>query len=123
MKNCDVCSQRISTEAIWCPTCGHPNKSSSFDVPMKRRVVTGLLALFLGGLGFHKFYLGKSKVGLLFLVFVWTLIPSIIALVQGIYYMLQSDESFLRAQGLSPSNSTYVSNATYDAKADAKGVF
>jgi TM2 domain-containing membrane protein YozV len=90
---------------------------------MKRRIVAGLLALFLGGLGFHKFYLGKSKVGLLFLVFVWTLIPSIIGFVQGIYYLLQSDDSFLRAQGLTSQNSTHVAKTVYDPKADSKGVF
>ncbi len=123
MKNCEACGQRISTEAIWCPSCGHPNKGSSFDVPMKRRIVAGLLALFLGGLGFHKFYLGKSKVGLLFLVFVWTFIPSIIGFVQGIYYLLQSDDSFLRAQGLISQNSANVAKTVYDPKADSKGVF
>lgn len=123
MKNCEACGQRISTEAIWCPSCGHPNKGSSFDAPMKRRIVAGLLALFLGGLGFHKFYLGKSKVGLLFLVFVWTFIPSIIGFVQGIYYLLQSDDSFLRAQGLISQNSTNPAKTVYDPKADSKGVF
>ena len=90
---------------------------------MKRRIVAGLLALFLGGFGFHKFYLGKSKVGLLFLVFVWTLIPTVIGLVQGIYYLLQSDDSFLRAQGLTSHNSAHVEKAVYDPKADSKGVF
>lgn len=90
---------------------------------MKRRIVAGLLALFLGGLGFHKFYLGKSKFGLLFLVFVWTFIPSIIGFVQGIYYLLQSDDSFLRAQGLISQNSTNPAKTVYDPKADSKGVF
>ena len=39
-----------------------------------------LLAVFLGGVGAHKFYLGQSGLGVLYLVFCWTFIPSIIAL-------------------------------------------
>ncbi|HTX79076.1 MAG TPA: TM2 domain-containing protein [Longilinea sp.] len=38
-----------------------------------------LLALFLGDFGAHKFYLGQTGWGITYLVFCWTLIPSIIA--------------------------------------------
>lgn len=49
-----------------------------------KSVSTGvLLALFLGGLGIHKFYLGQSGWGVLYLLFFWTFIPSIIALVEA----------------------------------------
>lgn len=43
-----------------------------------------VLALTLGGLGVHKFYAGYTGRGILYLVFVWTYIPSIIALIEGI---------------------------------------
>ncbi len=49
----------------------------------KSAVVTLLLTIFLGGLGIHKFYLGKPVLGILYLVFSWTGIPSIIALVES----------------------------------------
>lgn len=39
-----------------------------------------LLALFLGGLGAHKFYLGKTTAGILYILFSWTTIPAWIAL-------------------------------------------
>lgn len=39
-----------------------------------------LLALFLGGIGAHDFYVGKTVKGLIKLAFCWTGIPSIIAL-------------------------------------------
>jgi TM2 domain-containing membrane protein YozV len=47
---------------------------------MKSKGVAAILALFLGGLGIHKFYLGQSGRGLLYLIFCWTFVPAIIAL-------------------------------------------
>lgn len=41
-----------------------------------------LLALFLGGLGAHRFYMGDVGLGILYFVFVWTFIPAIVALVE-----------------------------------------
>lgn len=43
-----------------------------------------LLALFLGNLGIHKFYAKKYIMGLVYLLFCWTFIPCIIALVEAI---------------------------------------
>lgn len=45
------------------------------------KVVYCLLALFLGGLGVHKFYAGKIGTGILFIMFCWTFIPSFIAFI------------------------------------------
>lgn len=42
-----------------------------------------ILALFLGGLGIHKFYLGKSGMGILYLLFCWTSLPAIIAFIEA----------------------------------------
>ena len=42
-----------------------------------------LLALFFGGLGAHKFYLGKTFAGILYLLFCWTTIPEFIALFEA----------------------------------------
>lgn len=39
-----------------------------------------LLALFLGGIGSHDFYVGKPVTGLIKLAFCWTGIPTIISL-------------------------------------------
>lgn len=41
-----------------------------------------LLAFFLGGFGGHKFYSGKIGTGILYLIFSWTFIPSMIAFVE-----------------------------------------
>ena len=61
---------------------------------MKSKTTAGILALLLGGLGVHRFYLNQIGLGILYLVFCITFIPSIIALVDGIIFLTQSDESF-----------------------------
>ena len=48
------------------------------------KVVYCLLALFLGGLGVHKFYSGKIGMGILYLVFCWTYIPAFVAFIEFI---------------------------------------
>ena len=51
-----------------------------------------LLALFLGGLGAHHFYLGKYWLGILYLLFFWTFIPAIIALFECFFLGSRVDE-------------------------------
>lgn len=60
---------------------------------MKSRTTAAILAIFLGGLGIHKFYMGKA-IGLVYLLFCWTYIPAIIALVEGILYFSATDNEF-----------------------------
>jgi TM2 domain-containing membrane protein YozV len=61
---------------------------------MKNRTTAGIFALILGGLGVHKFYLGKTGQGIIYLLFCWTFIPAIIALIEGIKFLTMSDEQF-----------------------------
>ena len=49
-----------------------------------------LLALFIGGLGIHKFYAGYNNKGILYLVFFWTGVPGIIAFFTGINALMNS---------------------------------
>ena len=60
----------------------------------KSRTVAVLLALFLGGIGAHKFYLGKVGAGLLYLLFCWTFIPAFIAFCEAVMWLCTSNESF-----------------------------
>lgn len=62
--------------------------------PVKSKIVAGLLAIFLGGLGIHKFYLGKIGQGIVYLLFCWTLIPEVIGFIEGIVYLCSNDENF-----------------------------
>ncbi|MCZ0754300.1 TM2 domain-containing protein [Anoxybacillus sp. J5B_2022] len=71
---------------------------------LKSKVVAGVLAILLGGLGIHKFYLGKLGQGVLYLLFSWTGIPSIIGLIEGILYLFKSDEEFNRQYNYVPED-------------------
>lgn len=52
---------------------------------VKKSTSTGiLLALFLGGIGAHWFYLGRTGRGVVYLLFCWTFIPEIIAVFDAI---------------------------------------
>jgi len=59
-----------------------------------RRSTAGLLALLLGGLGIHHFYLGHPVAGFLNLLFCWTFIPAILALITAIQYFSMTDDAF-----------------------------
>lgn len=48
------------------------------------KVVYCILTFFLGGIGVHKFYSGKIGLGILYLVFCWTYIPAIAAIIEFI---------------------------------------
>jgi hypothetical protein len=101
-KYCSSCGEVIKKEAEICPKCGVRQMAAPAPVhhttgAEKNKLTAGLLALFLGGLGVHKFYLGRA-VGVVYLLFCWTFIPSIIALIEGIIYLCYSgtDEEFTR---------------------------
>lgn len=70
----------------------------------KNKIVAALLAFFLGTLGVHKFYLGKTTAGIIMLVcgtIGWLLIlpgliSAVIAFIEFIIYLIKSDEDFHR---------------------------
>ena len=86
------------------------------DVAQKK-LVAGLLGIFLGSLGVHKFYLGMNQPGIIMLVctvagyllftllaiiligFVFLLVPAavgLVGLIEGILYLTKSDADFQR---------------------------
>ncbi len=91
---CRVCENAISPLAHFCPSCGNVAQNHPQLNPTNVRVKTALLALFVGTLGFHKFYLNKSKLGLLYILLCWTLMPTIVSIIEGVIYCFQSDETF-----------------------------
>lgn len=61
---------------------------------MKDKSIVAVLALFLGGLGVHRFYLNQPVLGILYLLFSWTFIPLIIAFIDFVVFILMSKQSF-----------------------------
>ena len=101
---CSECSGQVSNLASACPHCGAPLKEGAAARPLvvtapKSRSVAILLAIFLGGLGLHKFYLNRPGVGLLYILFCWTFIPALIGLIEGLGYALMSEDSFQEQYG------------------------
>lgn len=62
--------------------------------PVKSKIAAGILGILLGGLGIHKFYMGKIGLGIVYLLFSWTFIPALVGFIEGIVYLCSSDENF-----------------------------
>lgn len=60
----------------------------------KNKIAAGLLGIFLGGFGIHKFYLGRIGWGIVYLLFCWTYIPAIVGFIEGIVYLATDEERF-----------------------------
>ena len=88
---CIKCGAGISTAGASRSISGGSSSGTSWE---KKKLVAGLLGIFLGGLGAHKFYMGSWGWGIIFLVLCWTYIPAIIGLIEGIMFLVMSEEKF-----------------------------
>ncbi len=67
-----------------------------------KKVIAGILAILLGTFGIHKFYLGYNKAGLIMLLvtiftcFIASAAFGVIGLIEGILYLVKTDEEFYR---------------------------
>lgn len=77
--------------------------------PHKSKVAAGVLAILLGGLGIHKFYLGYTKEGLIMLIVsiigsllfgLGAAVMEVIGIIEGIIYLTKSDEDFYKTYEL-----------------------
>lgn len=71
-----------------------PNQHVYVRGGTKSKGVALLLCFFLGGLGIHQFYLGNTVMGVAYLLFSWTCIPSLIAIVDFIILLCMNEAYF-----------------------------
>ena len=55
---------------------------SEFNAKRKEVTAGVLLALFLGGVGAHRFYMGQPVIGVFYILFCWTFTPLLVSLVE-----------------------------------------
>lgn len=53
-----------------------------------------ILALIVGGIGIHHFYVGQHVWGIFGILFFWTGIPTIIALIQVVIWLFNGRDEF-----------------------------
>lgn len=76
-----------------------PQGRSATVVTDKNRYLAALLAFSLGWLGIHKYYMGQIGWGIAYTLFSWTFIPALAGTIEGILYLIRSDEDFVRRYG------------------------
>lgn len=73
---------------------GQPMGYTNTAAAPKNKIIAGVLAIFLGGLGIHNFYLKQIPFGLAHLLFCWTFISAIAGLIEGIILLTTDDQTF-----------------------------
>ena len=61
---------------------------------VQTKLIQSALAIFLGSFGAHKFYQGKTFMGILYFLLWWTMLPMCISIVEGIRYLFMPVEDF-----------------------------
>jgi TM2 domain-containing membrane protein YozV/ribosomal protein L40E len=103
-KFCHECGSIIKAKAEICPKCGVRQPVTSLNsrppaINGKTRIAAALFAFFLGSFGAHKFYLSQIGLGVIYLLFCWTLIPGLVAFIEFILFLTMTDDEFNRKYG------------------------
>jgi TM2 domain-containing membrane protein YozV len=102
---CPDCGELVSDAAYECPDCARPMSTAAvyaFERNLPTRVqhsgkekpTATLLALLLGGLGIHRFYLGRPVSGLVYLLFCWTFIPMLLGWGEFVRLLFMNEVQF-----------------------------
>ena len=121
---CEYCGYKSREKAVKCPLCGaslkvvekviadayyesnntntttntttHTKQTNNYTPLLgeKNRIIAALLAFFGGSIGLHKFYMGNIASGIMYIIFWWTAIPSILSFIDGISLLCMTDSKF-----------------------------
>ncbi|MDP4712061.1 MAG: NINE protein [Saprospiraceae bacterium] len=61
---------------------------------MRDKNIAGVLALFFGWIGLHRFYLRQTALGVLSIVFFWTGIPALIGFIDALVFFTMDKDEF-----------------------------
>ena len=81
---------------------GNPVSQNPSGYAENKKLLAGLLAIFFGALGIHKFVLGYTNEGLIMLLGslltcgIGAVVFSVIGLIEGIIYLTKTDDEFYR---------------------------
>ena len=90
---------------------------------MKNKTTAILWCFFLGAFGAHKFYLGQTGWGILYLLFCWTGIPSLAAFIEFIILLLMPEYEFNRKFNGGVSQFTASAKDSTSALGDLKRLY
>ena len=97
---CKKCGADIG-DAKFCPKCGEAIEADNARPPAPvysgktvNKIAYGLIAIFIGDFGIHRFYAGKWVSGILYLLFFWTFIPGLLGLIEGIVALTRDDDGY-----------------------------
>ena len=93
-KFCYNCGSKLVATAAVCGNCGIRQHDVSAQGRGCSRLAAGMLAIFLGTFGIHKFYLGKPIWGVAYIVFAVTFLSTLVGIVEGLWYLTMSDNEF-----------------------------
>ncbi len=95
---CRGCGKELHDSAPICPHCGAPQgvETVAKTVQSKSQTSAALLSAFLGGFGAHRFYLGPIWLAIVYLLFCWTGIPGLVAIVETFIIVFSSQETWAR---------------------------
>ena len=110
-KFCRHCGVTLNPEQVICVKCGAGISAAGSTRSVsggthagtswqKNKLVAGLLGIFLGHLGAHKFYMGSWGWGIVFIAavfltfFVGWFVTAIVGLVEGIMFLVMSEDTF-----------------------------
>jgi TM2 domain-containing membrane protein YozV len=105
MIKCPLCGARTtcklgSDAPVRCESCratfhaGMGRKRLTRGSSNRSKSVAAVLALILGTVGAHRFYLGQPLIGLIYLIFCWTWIPTIIGIIEAVIFASMDDDLF-----------------------------